>query len=431
MKFKSLSIKNWRQFAEVSLDIHPRLTVITGANGAGKTTLLGVLTQHFGWSRPLLATPIQRSDGRLAYLTGAISGFLNWIRGTSTDGFVSPEKIGALVYEGGFESPISVHPTGGVEYGVSIDHQQNVQGLNIPSHRILSRYQTINSIPTQGIGAEHAFQHYYQEVMNRYVNGGGHSGVSPMFRMKEALISMATFGEGNRYVSGRPDLLASYLGFIDVLKKVLPKTLGFQDLAIRTPDILLVTKSGSFLLDSVSGGIGSIIDLTWQIYTYSYGKDEFVVVIDEPENHLHPSMQKDLLPNLLSAFPRVQFIVATHSPFIVTAVRDSSVNVLVYRDLHPDVSLRGIAPEKSVYSEKLDHINKSASANEILRDVLGVDSTLPTWAENELGQIIGRYKNEDMTGDLIRKIEIDLAQAGLSDFLPEAMVGLGRRRRFD
>jgi len=226
-------------------------------------------------------------------------------------------------------------------------------------------------------------------------------------------------------------LLASYLGFIDVLKKVLPKTLGFQDLAIRTPDILLVTKSGSFLLDSVSGGIGSIIDLTWQIYTYSYGKDEFVVVIDEPENHLHPSMQKDLLPNLLSAFPRVQFIVATHSPFIVTAVRDSSVNVLVYRDLHPDVSLRGIAPEKSVYSEKLDHINKSASANEILRDVLGVDSTLPTWAENELGQIIGRYKNEDMTGDLIRKIEIDLAQAGLSDFLPEAMVGLGRRRRFD
>ncbi|MFL1399228.1 AAA family ATPase, partial [Acinetobacter baumannii] len=61
----------------------------------------------------------------------------------------------------------------------------------------------------------------------------------------------------------------------------------------------------------------SIIDLAWQIFLYSHDKDEFVVTIDEPENHLHPSMQRSLLNDFVKAFPKAQFIVVTHSPFIV------------------------------------------------------------------------------------------------------------------
>ena len=38
--FSGLYLSGWRQFEFVELDLHPRLTILTGANGCGKTTIL-------------------------------------------------------------------------------------------------------------------------------------------------------------------------------------------------------------------------------------------------------------------------------------------------------------------------------------------------------------------------------------------------------
>ena len=232
---------------------------------------------------------------------------------------------------------------------------------------------------------------------------------------------MATFGEGNTYVDGKPELLQAYLGFIEVLKKVLPETLGFETLAIRTPDVVLVTSSGEFLLDAVSGGVSALIDLAWQIYTFSYESKAFTVIIDEPENHLHPSMQRALLPRLIEAFPLVQFVVATHSPFIVTSVRDSSVVVLSYREGEQDGVDRGIAPRRSIHSMQLDQINMAGSANNILRDVLGLESTVPLWASRELQGIVGRYRNQPFNGEQVDQLSKELDALGLGVELPAAI----------
>ena len=42
-----------------------------------------------------------------------------------------------------------------------------------------------------------------------------------------------------------------------------------------------------------------------------------IVVIDEIELHLHPSMQADILPKLIDLFPKIQFIITTHSPLFL------------------------------------------------------------------------------------------------------------------
>ena len=49
MKFKALRISDWKQFQNIDIDFHERLTILTGANGSGKTTLLHLLAKHFGW----------------------------------------------------------------------------------------------------------------------------------------------------------------------------------------------------------------------------------------------------------------------------------------------------------------------------------------------------------------------------------------------
>ncbi|RLB99430.1 MAG: hypothetical protein DRI57_33635, partial [Deltaproteobacteria bacterium] len=52
----------------------------------------------------------------------------------------------------------------------------------------------------------------------------------------------------------------------------------------------------------------------------------------EVENHLHPTMQRQVLPDLLNAFPDTRFIVSTHSPLVVGSVKDSTIYALVYNE---------------------------------------------------------------------------------------------------
>ena len=65
---------------------------------------------------------------------------------------------------------------------------------------------------------------------------------------------------------------------------------------------------------------------------------EGVVLIDEVETHLHIELQRKILPFLTKFFPRLQFIVSTHSPYVLTSLS----NVVVY-DLERQVMLRDLS----------------------------------------------------------------------------------------
>lgn len=51
-----------------------------------------------------------------------------------------------------------------------------------------------------------------------------------------------------------------------------------------------------------------------------------IVLIDEIETHLHLELQKRILPILTTIFPNIQFIISTHSPFVLNALD----NVVIY-----------------------------------------------------------------------------------------------------
>lgn len=50
-----------------------------------------------------------------------------------------------------------------------------------------------------------------------------------------------------------------------------------------------------------------------------------IAIIDELDVHLHISLQKKVLPFLIQAFPKIQFIVSTHSPFVITSTNNDTV----------------------------------------------------------------------------------------------------------
>ena len=63
-----------------------------------------------------------------------------------------------------------------------------------------------------------------------------------------------------------------------------------------------------------------------------------IVLIDEIELHLHISWQKKVLPFLIEVFPNLQFIVATHSPFVV-----SSIESAVIYDLEKNIQVENLS----------------------------------------------------------------------------------------
>lgn len=62
-----------------------------------------------------------------------------------------------------------------------------------------------------------------------------------------------------------------------------------------------------------------------------------VVLIDDIETHLHAELQKKFLPFLTNFFPRIQFIVSTHSPFVI----DSLGKAVVY-DLENEMQIKDL-----------------------------------------------------------------------------------------
>lgn len=52
---------------------------------------------------------------------------------------------------------------------------------------------------------------------------------------------------------------------------------------------------------------------------------EGIVLIDEIDAHLHISLQKLILPFFKDSFPNIQFIVSTHSPFVITSIDNDTV----------------------------------------------------------------------------------------------------------
>ena len=85
------------------------------------------------------------------------------------------------------------------------------------------------------------------------------------------------------------------------------------------------------LVNELSDGYSSIIEIIAELIlrmeaTASRQYDmPGIVLIDEIETHLHIELQKHVLPFLTSFFPNIQFIVSSHSPFILTSLPDTVV----------------------------------------------------------------------------------------------------------
>lgn len=99
-----------------------------------------------------------------------------------------------------------------------------------------------------------------------------------------------------------------------------------------------------FGFNNLSDGYSAIISIITEILlrmetTNSKLYDvEGIVIIDEIETHLHVDLQKKILPFLVDFFPKIQFIITTHSPFVLSSLSNTIICDLETKIITEDLS---------------------------------------------------------------------------------------------
>lgn len=109
-----------------------------------------------------------------------------------------------------------------------------------------------------------------------------------------------------------------------------------------------------------------------------------IVLIDEIETHLHLELQRHIMPLLTGIFPNIQFIVTSHSPFIL-----SSLNNVVIYDLENDVLVED-GLDNVPYDGIVEGYFKADKLSEHLKEKFRRYKELVTkkeLSEDELGEI--------------------------------------------
>jgi len=84
-------------------------------------------------------------------------------------------------------------------------------------------------------------------------------------------------------------------------------------------------------LNHLSDGYSAILNIITELILRMESKSsktynlQGIVLIDEIETHLHIELQKKILPFLIKFFPNIQFIVTTHSPFVISSIENAIV----------------------------------------------------------------------------------------------------------
>ncbi|MGL6075717.1 MAG: AAA family ATPase [Fimbriiglobus sp.] len=131
-------------------------------------------------------------------------------------------------------------------------------------------------------------------------------------------------------------------------------------------------------------------------------EEPFVLLLDEPETHLHPKWQRLLLPAVQQLFPKAQIFCATHSPFVISSVNSGFVHILKYDE------------NDKVVIDKPHPCGHGDTYQDAVAEVLGLDAFMEYDPETErlLREFEKKRKSVMTETDVeeLRKSAIELAK---------------------
>lgn len=343
MQAKRLKLKNFRCYDELDIDFDPELTVIVGENGKGKTAIFDAIAialepylRAFGIKgRELLPKDVRRTpvyNEQTQHIESMESRYPTEVT-LEGEAFGKPLSCTRRLLEDNVPEDDDAELR---EIGKTFQQQceANEQTL-LPA---LAYYGT------QRIWVDSSLlQNFERSLTERTV------GYEECLEPSSSYNSFGTWFEHVTKAALEEVQQSAALQRNLLIKEAIQKAVdiclestGLRDLYYNFKLKCFVVShplTGEMIVDDLSDGFRSVIsmvaDLAYRMVRLNPQLGERavletpgLVLIDEIDMHLHPLWQQTVLLDLQKAFPKVQFIVTTHSPQVLSSVPATSIRVL-------------------------------------------------------------------------------------------------------
>ena len=362
-----IRIQNFKGFKNQTFDFLERFTVVIGDNGAGKTALLDALAVMAGtWTkgfdgigyREIGEDEIRRREiGRNQVefqLPVEIEGFCRsskyQLDNKRKSGFM-PETAHIPLYE----EPAFIwkHTRQKAEDGYRITNADAMWLINVAQfQQKLVRNGEEISLPIIGYyGTDRIWKEQFGSDNNaserteiphqkRQPRSAGYKDALRIQASEKIFLSWYKTLEDEWSKFKEPADTAHMKAFKAVIRQMVP---GWEEVYFsnREDDLVgfLTLDSGErkwlpfrMLSDGYRNVVGMAADIAYRCIKLNphlgieaVKQTPGLVLIDELDLHLHPKWQKGIVDDLKTAFPLVQFVVTTHSPFIVQSLKSEEL----------------------------------------------------------------------------------------------------------
>lgn len=459
MRINRLTINNFRNFENLTIDFDPNLTVIAAPNGSGKTTVLDAVRAALwayvrkidvaGGSSGSKAVGIGIDDVSLlqsnnersqmeAKLPSSIEAEIT-ILNKDISWSISREKVGRktnTLYQGA--KPIEklasyLQERSRILEYVSIDelslaakkfvrendlddavlHTHKPQDLPVLAFYGTGRLWKEKQYLPKGAELDKSFFSRTYGYLNCLDEASSYKYFKQWFKwlFESHREEQAKALEANIMLSETKQ--QPYINAIQsAINKVVERKTGWGNIeySLTYKAIVLYNQqNGTLKLEQLSDGVRNAVALVADI-AYRCVKlnghmkenatieSEGIIMIDEVDMHLHPSWQQTIIGSLQEAFPKIQFIVTSHSPQVLSTVRKESIRVLgVNSDGHDIAS----SPTAFSYGEP---------SNDVLQSIMYVDPQPPVPEKARLDQLTSLVDQGEYQSSRAQRILRELKQ---------------------
>lgn len=374
MEFMKVDLQNFKRFESLHLDFKPGINILLGGNGVGKTSILEALSialsDYFNGIPDVPKKGIESNQVRFdTHTLGNVSTGKEYFSAAITSQIHLDKEVGigeVVRRDNTSNSRTRYLGKGIAQYATRICNKVD---STLP---LICYYSTKRLAPPKKENYGVKSKNKLNDRVCGYI--GCLDDTLDIKAMKTWCLDM----EMEAFHADKP--IQEY----EVFKKVVSSFMSKMTETERFPKIYYSRKQEEMVyqedgksvpINYMSAGYQSllwmIMDMAFRLAQMNPSVEDFrevpgIVMIDEIDMHLHPTWQWRIVDALHEIFPRIQFILATHSPIIISSAKDAHLIAL-----HGEDEVQYL-PNAYAYSvdDILESRQLSKSVPEILRSLV-------------------------------------------------------------